>query len=152
MNTCSHPEQLIQFADGELDAAQSAAVREHLGECAECARAWRSIAAADQAIGKWFAGPAPGVIRTVERSLTEELHRRVPAMEAEIMTVEEVADYLKIAPEEVAELLPELPLFELAGKLRIRRGRLLQWIEECEAVYRREKVASWTRQVALGAA
>lgn len=52
-----------------------------------------------------------------------------------MMTLKEVADFLRISQFELESILPDLPAFELAGQLRVRRNRLNEWIENRENEY-----------------
>lgn len=58
-----------------------------------------------------------------------------PPQDKDILTVEEVGKILRLSPRELDTVLPDLPAFELAGRIRIRRERLLEWIEEREKAY-----------------
>lgn len=53
----------------------------------------------------------------------------------EIMTLAEVASFLRLSEKEMAEVAEELPAFELAGKVLVRRERLMTWISEREGKY-----------------
>jgi hypothetical protein len=58
------------------------------------------------------------------------------------MTLDEVAEFLRISLDELEEVVTELPAFEVAGQLRVRRARLLEWVEARERAYRRSSAQS----------
>lgn len=47
----------------------------------------------------------------------------------DVMTPGEVAAYLRVTPEELERELAGMPFFEFAGRLRIRRVALEEWVE-----------------------
>lgn len=53
-------------------------------------------------------------------------------MEDEILTLEEIADYLKLAKKTAYRLAAEgkLPGFKIGGSWRFKRADIEQWIEE----------------------
>lgn len=63
----------------------------------------------------------------------------------DVMTPAEVAAYLRVGPEELELELPGMPFFEFAGRLRIRRAALEEWVEG------REKRLDRDRLLAVGA-
>jgi hypothetical protein len=80
--------------------------------------------------------PAPmpaGELLAVRRALSAEVRG---AGAPEVMTLPEVAEFLRIDEADLAEILDELPAFELAGRLRVRRARLVEWIEHRERTWR----------------
>ena len=50
--------------------------------------------------------------------------------------------FLRVPVEELGDLSAELPAFEVAGRVRVRRDRLVAWIEEREHDYMRHNIAS----------
>lgn len=57
-----------------------------------------------------------------------------------VLTVEDIARYLNLSMGELIPLLDELPTFELAGRLRIRRVALERWVES------REQTMKWQKK------
>lgn len=72
----------------------------------------------------------------------EELEREFAPRLPEILTVAEVARYLRVTREELEAELDNLPFFEFAGRLRMRRESLLAWVEERESWSRRQRFLS----------
>ena len=66
-----------------------------------------------------------------------------PAEPAEIMTLEEAAELLRLTPGQLDRIVGELPAFELGGQIRFRRVRLIEWIEQRERDYGRQAAGSW---------
>ena len=66
----------------------------------------------------------------------------------EVMTLDEVAAFLRVGPDELAEVVELLPAFELAGRIRVRRARLIEWIEQRERDYTRQATGSWAARAA----
>ena len=64
----------------------------------------------------------------MRQSLLDEMRGDLP----EIMTPAEVAAFLRIPLDDLEEVFDELPSFEFAGHVRVRRERLLEWIEQRE--------------------
>lgn len=52
-----------------------------------------------------------------------------------IMTMDEVAAYLRVDASDVEEYLGDIPCFEFAGKLRFRKDAVDRWIERKEQSY-----------------
>ncbi len=50
----------------------------------------------------------------------------------EILTTDEVAAFLQVTPEQLGEEIQTMPFFEFAGRLRMRKKTLLEWIEKRE--------------------
>ena len=72
------------------------------------------------------------------------------------MTLDEVAAFLRIDPSDLGEVAEELPAFELGGQVRVRRERLIEWIQQRERAYTRQAGESWaaremTDELSLGA-
>ena len=43
------------------------------------------------------------------------------------------------------------PAFELAGQIRVRRAKLVEWIERRERDFTRQSAASWAARATAGA-
>ena len=120
-------EELSRFAAGELDPERAREVELHAAGCEACQRrlaALSSVAAALRGLPR-LEPPASTVINT-RRVLSQQV-RGVHA--PELMTLDEVAEFLRISLDELEEIVLELPAFELAGQLRVRRSKLTEWIE-----------------------
>lgn len=134
-------EQLGALAIGELDAKQAAEIREHLAQCEHCRNRMAALNRIDEILMtlRPFHPPASTVLAT-RRALAPEIR---PAPASEIMTLEEASHFLRITADQLGEIVEELPAFELAGQIRVRRDRLLEWIQQRERDYNRQRSESW---------
>ena len=134
-------EELAAFAADELDAKQQAEMGKHVSACERCGRRLAALSKADAMLGEMQpVQPEASAILAARRAIVE-VTRGVTR--TEIMTLGEVGEFLRIKPEELGELVEELPAFELAGQLRVRKAKLIEWIEQRERNYSRDAAASW---------
>lgn len=150
-------EQITAWLDGEAEPECRAALEEHLDGCADC-RAEASLLSGVSARVRSLPRLQPsaswdlGLERKLSAlkvedlsaqivrlcAITEALAGRLRSLEAaatpgEIMTLEEVAAYLRVTPEKVAEMLHELPRIEMNYEVRFRRSSIDQWLKLREA-------------------
>ncbi|MCP4644262.1 MAG: zf-HC2 domain-containing protein [bacterium] len=134
MTRCIQDEMLSRYAAGDCDPEEARSVRAHVEACGSCQTRLDGLRRADAALREAAASPVPDrIAASVWRAIAEELNSR-PA--PEIMTLEDVARYLRIPSSDLEPFLEDLPCFEFAGRVRIRRTRLLEWIGEREQRYR----------------
>ncbi len=140
-----HPitaEELAALAAGDVDPQRESELREHLAHCDTCRRTLAAIRALDTAlIALPPASPSPPRLAEIRLALDDALHAPPPG--AEVLTLSEAAALLRVTPEQLGEIVHELPAFELAGQIRIRRQRLLEWIQQRERDYSHATAASW---------
>ena len=133
-------EEVAAFLAGDLEPARATWLATHVAGCADCQRSVRGQKEADRLL-RALPRHEPSA-----RSVWET--RRVLATETgqstapEIMTLDEVAAYLRVPPETLADIAAELPAFEVGGRIRVRRARLEEWIAGREAAHRRRNVES----------
>jgi hypothetical protein len=133
-------ENLAAFADGDLPEGQTDEFRRHVAGCEFCTARLTALRRMDgdlQALGR-FEPSADSLLR-VRRAVGSVLGRRVLP---EIMTPEEVAQFLRVERNEVGDVLAEVPAFEIAGRVRVRRDRLLAWLAERERTFARQTLES----------
>jgi anti-sigma factor RsiW len=141
-------EELAAFASGDLDAGREAEIRNHLEQCDACRKRLDALNEADGALRALRPAQASAsLILNVRRALAEAVDGRGST---EIMTLEEVAEYLRITPDQLGEVVEELPAFELAGRIRVRRAKLVEWIEQRERDFTRQAAASWAARSIAG--
>ena len=134
-------EELAAFAAGEVDAERQAEIRRHVAACDRCRRRLAALERADAALGRMRpARPPAEAVLAARRALADAIR---PVRAPEIMTLDEVAELLRVTPEQLGEVVEELPAFELAGQVRVRRQRLIEWIGQRERDYTRQAAASW---------
>ena len=133
-------EELAEFASGELETARSREIEAHLERCAGCRSKLDALGEVDAALGSLRrAEPSARAVLEARRALSREVRG---GGEPAIMTLDEVADFLRITPDRLEEIASGLPAFELAGQLRVRRERLVEWIEQRELLYVRRNIES----------
>jgi hypothetical protein len=108
-----------------------------------------AIAKVDAALAELMRQPVPESV--AERVLSRVLQPAAAAPLPEILTLHEAAAFLRISEEDLGAIIDELPLFELAGQLRIRTERLRQWIEQRELAYHRNAFRTRSLRIARGA-
>lgn len=132
-------ERLSALLAGDLDAAQAHLLRQHIGQCPTCTTSIARLQEADRQL-RSVAERVPSAVvqraRQVIRSAVQ--HQPTP----EVMTLEEVAQYLRLGASQLAQVLEQLPSFTVAGEVRVRRDRLMQWINDQEQQAFRDRVRS----------
>jgi len=147
--TCEFDWQTVAvYAAGEMEPAGREDFTKHLGGCRACKNRLEAIRTADGALASLAAyQPSPQALLATRRRLSEELRG---GNRPEIMTLQEAAEFLRISQQQLGEVLEELPAFELAGQVRIRRARLIEWIEQRERDYKRQINESWVERAVAG--
>lgn len=135
------PENLAAYADGDLPADRLDEIRRHLATCPACRQRLDALARADALLAAAGRAQPPTHALLAARHALTQATGRAPANE--IMTLDDVADFLRLTPDQLGEIADQLPAFELAGQIRIRRERLLQWVEQRERSYTRQTAESW---------
>jgi len=134
MNGHIDDEQLARLVSAELNPTDAERMHRHIDDCAQCSDRVQTLTKVDELLASLpVAEPSATALLDVRRELARENNT---SREPEILTLEEVAEFLRLSPEEFGEIAPELPAFELGGRVRVRRSRLLTWIEEREQRYR----------------
>ena len=155
--TCTDiQEQIVAYLDGETPPEAAAEIEAHLAACAACREDSESLKAVGvlarsepilEPSHAWDLGlerklaAARWSLLTDEmgrlRRITEELAARLQRMEQaetqreaenQLMTVEEVAGYLRITPEKVYTILDDLPHIEMNYEVRFRRSSVEAWL------------------------
>lgn len=157
MMTCEDVrEQMVAFLDGEAPPDAHAEVQQHLAVCPQCREDAESLRAASQLLRSlppikpsetWDLSLQRKLMSERCRELTEELTKvrriadelaaRLAALEQaemdaraerDLMTVEELAAYLRITPQKVYEMLEDIPHIDLNYEIRFRRSSVDQWL------------------------
>lgn len=133
-------ELLSSFAAADLDGADREAVAAHVAGCPDCAAAVRRYEALASLATAEAAAPPPPLPSSMAQAIRSRLPRTKPVeavLEHDVMTLDEVAIYLRVPLQDLEPELPTMPVFELGGRLLCRRVALLEWIEERERRARR---------------
>ena len=72
-----------------------------------------------------------GLSRRV-RELEESQVALPPTLESEIMTVDELARYLRLSTDQVFDIIDQLPRFQIGYEYRFKRESIDQWIRSLE--------------------
>lgn len=133
MNCGCEVEVLCRFLADELDAAGRQSVQTHLEQCVDCARMLEALRATDRClkqIGR--VEPDAATLLDVRRAMARERqHRNGDSL----MTMDEVANFLHLDPDELERVASRIPAFEFAGNVLVRRSQLMEWIRQRERAY-----------------
>lgn len=142
-------EELAALTAGDLPDARRDEVAGHLADCDRCRARLAALERSDGLLAELpRLTPRTGAVRAARQAASEAARAKV---EREIMTLDEVAAFLRISPDELGEIAEELPAFELAGRIRVRREKLIEWIAHREAAYARQVAASRVARASAGA-
>ena len=147
MMRCQRVKELLsQFEKGELSPALAKELEEHMSSCPECKRVVEDFTLLSRLSKEDEAHDAgedrlARVLSSIKERLREEEKSHF-AGEKEVLTLEEAAAFLRVSSDEITLELDSLPVFRIGNRLRIRRNRLLQWIEEREKSCFRKRVLS----------
>jgi hypothetical protein len=138
---------LAQYEAGELDSERATEMEAHLGQCEECRCRLTNLKEIDAALEAVPQLEPPASVVLATRRL---LSREVRGVRPEVMTLDEVAAFLRVGIDDLAEVAEDLPAFEIAGMIRVRRDKLVEWIEQRERTYRRSGIESEVARVVSG--
>jgi len=140
--SCSiRDEELAQFLAGEAPLAGREELRRHVAGCQACAARAAALQDVDQALAQLAPRtPSGSALRGVRCTLAAEVQR--PPHD-DIMTLDEVAAFLRVPLESLEEFVDDLPAFEVAGRVRVRREQLTEWVARREREYAQKTTASW---------
>jgi len=117
--------------DGRLSADEADDAREHAERCEACGSDLAELERLQRDLRESASEPLPPTVHIrALRALLVAAERSVspPA----IMTVPEVAAYLRVSEPAVRAALVAIPHFTVAGETRVRREGLERWIEREE--------------------
>ncbi|MBN1880501.1 helix-turn-helix domain-containing protein [bacterium] len=125
LNECRY---LESFLAGKLNSVEHESFMSHLSICAECwtqAESARTLRMALEPFSE-LAMPDDADLR-IRIALDHQL--RTPLADREVMDIEETAAFLGITVPELVNCLDNVPAFEVAGRIRFNRERLIRWME-----------------------
>ncbi len=146
MMDCNTVEELLSaYLREELTVLSHDEVSIHLANCPSCQNALNELEAIKSLCKK---DVRPSLEQETAKDILGNIKAQIACEEAlaatkhDIMTVEEAAAYLRVTPRELEEEFDTLPVFTIGGQLRIRRSRLLTWVEERERKTRGRRLFS----------
>lgn len=125
-------ERLSEYEARELPPADAEAVRRHLESCAECRGQRARLARLAEAVDTLPEEEPPESLSFAVRREVDRLLAPGLSTAPEILTIEELARYLRVPVEAIEDELTTLPAFEVAGELRFRKDRVAEWIRRRE--------------------
>lgn len=141
-------EELARWSSGEISSARSREIEDHAARCEHCRRRLESLREVDRTLPVLPRNePSARALLNVRRALSAELRGEAGP---DVMTIEEVAEFLRVSPEELERISDELPAFELAGRIRVRRAKLLEWVEQRERNFMRTTIESEAARLLAG--
>ena len=122
---------LEDYFDGELDPALEREFQIHLSVCSGCQENYEELLTVRKSLEGVRDLELP---EETDLRLRNRFHREIltVAHEEEILDIEGVASLLQLPVKEIISMIDTLPSFEVAGRIRFRRDRILSWIKEQE--------------------
>ena len=147
-------EELVAYIDGELFSMGMRTIEAHLAECPECTAEWEALKKATECTHQMESiQPSPNwweqlqerlhqldcepdllseirVLREAIARIESRINQRLNSigLVKGIMTLEEVATYLKVDAETMWNLLDEIPHFQVGYELRFKKSSVDEWI------------------------
>lgn len=151
-------EKLVELIDGEL-SSEADHIKEHLDICPDCQQELNSLIKLKKLFRSWkdirpstkwkvtFEEKLSQIER--ERTLTtiekivSNLNERLKLVEqalksiqsenlGEIMTLDELARYLKLSPEQLLEIIEQIPNVRIGSEYRFIRQSIDRWLKSLE--------------------
>jgi len=140
--------ELVTYLDKELSSMGQKTIETHLADCEVCSgelqelrgiigatRQWEGITPSEnwrQELQNKINSEKPRKLTQEIRHLRNAIDTLVERMERqnipEVMTLEELASYLRIDPDTVWSMLDELPHFQIGYELRFKKSSIDEWI------------------------
>jgi len=121
------------YADAELDQAATEELLAHADRCTECGEELRALERLRGLLrGSAVEEPTEAALRRARQAVAAAAE--VEAMRARsdppaIMTLGELATYLRVSEREARRIAHQIPHFLVAGHLRFRRQTIERWAE-----------------------
>jgi anti-sigma factor RsiW len=127
------PLRLVAWLDGDLRRAPAARLAAHAGACPKCRQRVADLRRQADAL-------RTELRRDVPQDVLARLRHLLPPADTgetwtEVLTLDEVARYLRVALDDLDMVAADLPAFEVAGQVRVRHTELLRWIARREQDY-----------------
>lgn len=146
--------ELIAYLDEELSTMGQKAIKAHLAECEDCSKEVEKLRNVTKLTKRWQGiNPKECWLENLQakletektKDLATEIHylrntisdlfEHLQQWDAsvrvfnEIMTLDEVADYLRVDVDTLWNMLDELPHFQLGYELRFKKSSIDEWIK-----------------------
>jgi len=159
---CKHVRnKLVGFIDNEISDEAKKSIQAHLDNCINCSRELESLRNAVKLWQCWkdieptadWEKELKGKLTRTQRQPETELEilrsaiiglsQRIqkleetqgnlpPTLESEIMTVNELARYLRISARQIYEIIEQIPKFQIGYEYRFVRESIDRWIRSME--------------------
>jgi hypothetical protein len=130
---CLTEEEMYELYCLEAGDDQCVEIKEHIAKCESCSKQYAIIV--EDFISLEFSAPDDGGDRALENTLTS-LGMAAPtpkvAVEDEILTIQEAANWLKVKENNILNMLAIIPHFIIDGEIRIRKEALQATIRDLE--------------------
>jgi len=141
-------EELARMTAGDLSPERGAELKRHALGCEACRRRLDALRDVDDVLGVLpREEPSARAVLEARRLISSELRG---SGGPEVLTLREVAEFLRVSPDEMDRLAGDLPAFEIAGNIRVRRARLIEWIERRERGFLRTGIESEAARLIAG--
>ena len=141
--TCTvDPERLVAWLDGDLHRAAAARLAVHVETCPTCSDQMARLAHQAHVLRSELDREVPAAVLARLRSVLPAADPTAPG--PDLMTLDEVARYLRITLDDLDQIASDLPAFEVAGQIRVRRAELRQWIARREQEYAAQRLLEET--------
>lgn len=169
-------DKLVEFMDNEAPDEMRKPIQAHLDGCAECSKELELLRGVTELCQEWkdispskswraglrrklvrvnrgpmselelLRGAVIGLSRRVQE--LEESHALPSVLESGIMTINDLARYLRLSVDQIYDMIDQLPKFQIGYEYRFRRESIDQWIRSLEQKpYNQEYLWSdWSRE------
>ena len=108
---CPDDDRLMAWREGDQTTPEAPGTAQHVAACDRCQARLARIEKIDRALGSEANQlVAAGVLHRVRRAVAEEMGQ---GTSTEVMTLNEAAAFLRLSPDDMDEVVPELPVFEI---------------------------------------
>lgn len=133
-NECYTDDEMLEFLHEE-DAEEMRNFTIHVAGCKKCNSLWKELRKSFSKIEYPIPSGGNRALNTALSFLNHNAslsHSDTEKQSSEILTVEDVAKYLKVDVESVLKNIPDIPYFVFNGNIRIRKKALDEYIEDLE--------------------
>jgi len=136
-----------EYLDGKLSEEVTGCFLDHKNHCAKCSAYLQKyemfLESLRDNLENELSDDADLRIRsTLHKTITPQ------ASTPEILDIEGVAQFLNLSVSQVADILDQLPAFEIGGRIRFRRDRIVAWARDREEKLSKERLQSSIKQSA----